>query len=192
MAVRARLLHQHADVVRLGAGDWHRGRRRYRGGGERRAQYGTGAGSARGCSPGNERGVRADRGDSAGAVRGVRSDGLPLRRYRTVLQAVRGDNCHFHRDLSCQLADAVASVGREIAEGSSRAERCPGAWDRACIRLVVRAVQSFLQSQFGSLSRHGGAHFEPARRDICHLCGVVDCDRIPVPHGAERFRSHPG
>ena len=38
-AVRARLLDQHLDAVRAGAGDRHRRRRRDRGGGERRAQH---------------------------------------------------------------------------------------------------------------------------------------------------------
>jgi hypothetical protein len=35
----ARFFHQHADPLRFGAGHWHRGGRRHRGGGKRGAQH---------------------------------------------------------------------------------------------------------------------------------------------------------
>jgi len=44
---------------------------------------------------------RADCGDCAGTVLGVRADGLPDRRHRYLLQAVRRD----HRDLDGDLGD---------------------------------------------------------------------------------------
>ena len=54
-----RLLDQRAEPVRAGAGDRHRGRRRDRGGGERRAQHRGGPDAARGHLPRDARGVRA-------------------------------------------------------------------------------------------------------------------------------------
>ena len=58
--LRARLLDQHADAVRHGAGDRHRRRRRDRRAGERRAHHARGrAAAARGGDQGDARGDRA-------------------------------------------------------------------------------------------------------------------------------------
>ena len=72
-------------------------------------------------APGDEGGVRADHRDRAGAVRGVRADGLPDRRHRPVLQAVRGD----HRDLDGDLGDQFADA-------------CRRRWRRACSGITGR------------------------------------------------------
>ena len=115
-ALPAGLLDQYADPVRAGAGDRHRGRRRHRRGRERRAQH-RGRPDAAGCrAPGDEGSLRPDHRHRAGAVRGVRADGLPVRRDRPVLQAVRRDHRHLHGDLGDQLADPVAGIGGPAAE----------------------------------------------------------------------------
>ncbi len=75
--VGGRLLHQHADHVRHGAGGRHSGRRRHRRGRERRAHHGGGRPAAEGSDP---QGDVADLGrhhrHHAGAGRGVRADGV--------------------------------------------------------------------------------------------------------------------
>ena len=85
--VRARLLDQHADAVRHGAGDRHRRRRRHRRARERRADHARGqCQSARGGDQGDARGDRADRRHRPDADRRVHSDrvsGRPDRRVRT-------------------------------------------------------------------------------------------------------------
>jgi multidrug efflux pump len=117
------LFDQHADPVRPGAGDRHRGRRRDRGGRERGAPHRTRCVAARGRPPGDARGLRADHRHRPGAVRGVRADGVHDRRHRPVLQAVRGHHRDFHGDLGDQFADPVAGAGRQAAEAARCARR---------------------------------------------------------------------
>ena len=57
-----------------------------------------------------------DHRDRAGAVRGVRADGVPDRRHRPVLQAVRRDDRDLDGDLGDQLADPVAGAGRRLLQ----------------------------------------------------------------------------
>ena len=108
----ARLLDQHADAVRPGAGDRHRRRRRDRRGRERRAQHRGGLSAARRHGQGDAGGLGADHRHRAGAVRGVRAARLRARPDRPVLQAVRGDDRDQHGDLGVQLADALAGAER--------------------------------------------------------------------------------
>jgi len=101
--------------------------------------------------------VSGHRGPIALVLSGVRSDGLPHRRYRTVSTKQFAVTIAIsHRISGCQLADAVASVGREIAEGSSRAKDALARGIERAFGWLFGPFQSFLQSQFGSLSRHGG------------------------------------
>jgi multidrug efflux pump len=88
------------ELVRAGAGHRYRGGRRHRGGGKRRAKYRRGLRRLLGGASGDARSVRADYRDCAGAVRGVCADGVSLGRYRSVLQAVCGDDRDFDGDLS--------------------------------------------------------------------------------------------
>ena len=76
-----------------------------------------------GRAPGDEGSLRADHRDRAGAVRGVRADGVPDRRHRPVLQAVRGDHRDLDGDLGDQLADAVAGAGGAAAAGRTARRR---------------------------------------------------------------------
>ena len=118
----ARLLDQHADAVRPGAGDRHRRRRRDRRGRERRAQHRGGPERARRDRQGDAGGLGADRRDRAGALRGVRSARLRARPDGPVLQAVRGDDRDQHGDLGVQLADALAGAERAAAAPARRAQ----------------------------------------------------------------------
>ena len=97
-----------------------------------------------------QRGLRADRRDRAGAVRGIRADGVPDRRDRPVLQAVRRDDRDLDGDLGDQLADACRrrsqpSCSIRTARRRTRSHACI---DRI-VRLVLPPVQSFLQGQLG-------------------------------------------
>ncbi len=96
---------------------------------------------------GHARGVRADHRHCPGAVCGVRADGIPDRRDRPVLPAVRGDHRHLHGDLGDQLADPVAGAGGQAAAAARRAEGPAGAGHRSPVRLGVPSVQPLLQAQ---------------------------------------------
>ena len=73
-----RLLDQHAHALRHGAVDRHRGRRRDRRAGERRAHHARGGPrAARRRDQGDARGDRPDHRDRADARRGVRADRVP-------------------------------------------------------------------------------------------------------------------
>ena len=133
-----------------------------------------------------------DHRDRAGAVRGIRADGLPDRRHRPVLQAVRGDHCDLDGDLGDQLADAVAGAGSAPAQGSWSAEGRAVARDRAPVRLGVPPVQSFLQAQLGALPGRGIAHAGRARQGVRRVRRAAGGDRRDVPVGAARLHSAAG
>jgi hypothetical protein len=126
-AVAVRLLDQHADAVRHGAGNRHRGRRRDRRAGKRRAPDGRGkALAARRRDQGHARG--AGRGDRhrAGAVRGVRAGRLPRRHRRPALQAVCGHRGGRGGAVGRRRADADAGPVRAAAQGPAhRAQAVP-------------------------------------------------------------------
>ena len=147
---------------------------------------------AGGGAPGDEGGVRADHRDRAGAVRGVRADGLPDRRHRPVLQAVRGDHRDLDGDLGDQFADLVAGAGGAPPQGSRGAEGRAVAPDRAPVRLGVPPVQSLLQAQLGSLPGRGVAHAGQARPGVRRVCRAAGSDRARVPVGAARLHPDPG
>ena len=129
--VRAGLFDQHADAVRHGAGDRHRGRRRDRRAGERRADHARGErDAARGRDPGDARSDRADRRDRADADGRVRADRVPRRPDGRAVPTVRGDDFDRGRHLRPRRADADA-----------RAERADPAPASAGEARVLRAVQ---------------------------------------------------
>ena len=105
-----RVLDQYALVVRTGARHRHRGGRRDRRGGERRAQHRGGPLAARRRPQGDGRGEPADRRHQSGAVRRVRAGGVPQRPDRRVLPAVRADDRVLDRHLGDQLAHPVAGA----------------------------------------------------------------------------------
>ena len=148
-----------------------------------------GATPAAGGAPGDEGGVRADHRDRAGAVRGVRADGVPDRRHRPVLQAVRGDHRDLDGDLGDQFADLVAGAGGAPPQGPRRAEGRAVARDRAAVRLGVPPVQSLLQAQLRALPGRGVAHAGRARPGVRRVCRAAGGDRARVPVGAARL--HP-
>ena len=89
-----------------------------------------------------------DRRDRARAVRGVRADGVPDRRHRPVLQAVRRDDRDLDGDLGDQFADLVAGARRQTAPFARRAEGCAFArGSTALFGWLFRSVQSFLQGK---------------------------------------------
>ena len=113
---RVRLHAQQSVVVRPGAGDRHRGRRRHRRGRERRAQHRDRACAARGGEKEHERGrLGADR-DRARALRRVRAVGVHHRHIRAILPAVRADHRRRHHHFADRVADAVAGDVRAAAQ----------------------------------------------------------------------------
>ena len=129
-----RILHQCAELVRIGARHRYRGRRRDSGGGERRAQHRRGPLAARGDLSGDEGGHQPDHRHRARAGGGVRAARLHQRPVGAVLQAVRDDHRDLHRHFSRQLVDALACAGGIAAQtprggkdqtGSSAASTSP-------------------------------------------------------------------
>ncbi len=122
------LLDQHADAVRPRAGDRHRGRRRDRGGRggrEDHARQGPRPAGrrARGDEGHRRRHRRRDRRD----LRGVRAGGLPRRRHRNAVQAVRDHDHHLDPAVGGHGADADAGAVRADPEaGHAQAEADPG------------------------------------------------------------------
>ena len=96
----ARLLDQHADDVRHDPRDRPGGRRRHRGGRERRDQHDQARPRrARGREAGDDRDRRRADLDRAGAGGGVPAGGVPRRRHRHALPAVRDHHRHLGGDL---------------------------------------------------------------------------------------------
>ena len=113
---RLRLLDQHAVAVRAGARHRHRGGRRDRRGGERRAQHRGRALAARRLVQGDGGGQRPDHRHRPGALRRVRAGRVPERPDRRVLPAVRPHDRVLDRDLGGQLADAEPGPERDPAQ----------------------------------------------------------------------------
>ena len=141
-----------------------------------------GAAPLAGGAPGDAGSVRADRRDRTRAVRGVRADGVPDRRHRAVLQAVRRDDRDLDGDLGDQLADAVARAGREAATSARRTEGCRfRAGSSVCsagcsARSTVSSRQAPTRYQ-GAVSRTLGRRGARVRR----LCRAAARHRLDVP-----------
>ena len=118
------------------------------------------------------RSIRADRRDRARAVRGVRADGVPDRRHRPVLQAVRSDDRDLDGDLGDQFADLVAGARRQTAAFARRAEGYAFARDRTPVRLDLPAVQPLLQGELRHATR-APFRARSARRGVVFVVYVV-------------------
>ena len=105
MAV-VRLFAQQSLAVRPGAGDRHRGGRRDRGGGERRALMATGLSPRDAARKAMDEVTGPVIAISLVLLSRVRTDGLHGRHQRPVLQAVRPDDRRFDGDFGVQFADA--------------------------------------------------------------------------------------
>jgi len=109
---------------------------------------GIGLKPARRHLPRHARGLRAHHRDRPGADRRVRAAGLHHRPVGPVLQAVRADNRHLHRDLGRQLADPVARAGRDAAQGPRRAQGRADPRHGQGLRPLLRRLQQGLQPRF--------------------------------------------
>ena len=119
--VAVRLLDQHADAVRHGAGDRHRRRRCDRRAGKRRAHHDDReSAGARGDDEGDGGSHAARHRDRAGADGGVPAGRVPRRTGRRDVPAVRGDDRRLGRDLGLRRADAHAGVVRADAASARR------------------------------------------------------------------------
>ena len=110
----ARLLPQHAEPARHGAGDRPGGRRRDRGGRECRAPARSRAAAARRDPQGDGGSHRADHRHHGGADGGVRAGRLHPRRRRPALQPVRPDGGDLGRHLGIQFADPQPGAQRRL------------------------------------------------------------------------------
>ena len=165
---RPRLLAQHALALRPGPGHRHRGRRRDRGGGERRAAHRAGPAADRGDAAGDGRSVRTDHRHRAGAGRRVRADGVRQRPHRPVLPAVRAD----HRDLDGHL-------GVQLADPESRR------WRRGCLR-AHGAPRDGVQR---AIDRLFGWFFRRFNRGVLARLGAVRRRRRRACCASPRWRS---
>ena len=115
---------QHADAVRPGAGDRHRGRRRDRDRRERRAPH-----RAAGCRRSEatikamDEVTRADHRHHAGADGGVPADGVPGRHHRPALPAVRAHDRRHGAHQRDQRRHAQAGPVRRVAAAASRGKK---------------------------------------------------------------------
>ena len=116
-----RLLAQHAEPARHGAGDRPRRRRRDRRRRERRTPARGRTAAPRRGEEGDGGSDRADHRDDRGADGGVRAGRLHSRRRRAPLQPVRADGRDFGRHFRLQLADPQPGAERGVP--ASRAER---------------------------------------------------------------------
>jgi len=119
-----RILHQHADHVRHGAGHWSSGRRRHRGGGERRTRHERG-GTATQRSDSQVHGrnhQRVDR-DRTGAFGGVRPHGLLRRFDRRHLSAIFRDRHSRHAAVGSGGADPESSPLRSAPQAGGKGAR---------------------------------------------------------------------
>ena len=116
----ARLLAQHAEPARHGAGDRPRRRRRHRGGRERRAPARGRPRAARGGQRRDDGGHGPDHRHDRGADGGVRAGRLHSRRHRPPLQPVRPDGRDLGRHLGLQFADAQPGAERRLPAPSRR------------------------------------------------------------------------
>ena len=213
-----RLLAEQPVAVRAGARGRHRGRRRHRRGGERRAQYRGGPQPARRREAQHGRGRRRADRDRAGAVRGVRAVGLHHRHFRPVLPPVRAHHRRRHHHLADRVADAVAGAVRAAAQAARRTASQPVG--RADPRLLP-AVQPRLRrggarlwlahdaggalrrDHAGALRRHAGVRpqripqdadrLHPAGRSRLHHRGdAVAARRLALAHrrGEPAHRRH--
>ncbi len=153
------------SLVRPGAGDRHRGRRRHRRGRERRAQHRRRAGAARGGAQEHGRGrLGADR-DCAGAVRGVRAVGVHHRHFRAVLSPVRADHRRRHGHFADRVADAVAGDVRALAQAArpEPSRHLVGAADPRLFRLFQCRVRPRRLGHFLARHAHGAARRDDGR-----------------------------
>ena len=142
-AALARLLAEHALVVRPCAGHRHRRRRCDC----RRGERGDGTSrSARRRSEATRRGdgrsVGTDHRDCPRALRRLRAHGVHQRTGRPVLPAVRADHRHFDGDLGFQFAHPQPGAGVTVAAVPRRAPGSGAAGDRPRVRVVLPPLQS--------------------------------------------------
>ena len=106
------LFGQHRLAAGDGACDRHRGRRRHRRGGERRARDGRRAGSLSGGRRQEGHGAShgADHWHHAGVAVGLRSGRVHRRHLRRAVSAIRSDDHRNGADLGIQRAHAVAGL----------------------------------------------------------------------------------
>ena len=115
-----RLLAQHADAVRAGAGGRHRRRRCHRRGGERRAQAEGGADAPGGRARVDGRGRHGAGRHRARAARRVHSDDVHRRHHGAVLPAVRGHHRDGDRHIAVPVADAQPGAVRPAVQAARR------------------------------------------------------------------------
>jgi hypothetical protein len=179
----ARLHAELAHHVRPDPGHRHRGRRRDRRGGERRAPHGLGALAAGGRAEDDGRGgLRAHR-HRAGAGRGLRADGLHQRHLRRLLPAVRGDHLGRHHPVRHRVADALAGPGRAAAEAARprQAEQAVPADHPVLPRLQLVLRQALLRLRRAD-AEAGAAAGDPADP----LCGPAGRHGAPGAGDADR------
>ena len=126
--VGARLFGQYRLAAGDGACDRHRGRRRHRRGGERRARDGRRAGSFSGGrrQEGNDASHGADHRHHAGVAVGLRSGRIHRRHLGRAVPAIRGDDHRNRADLGIQRAHAVARLVRAVPAALRPAPRPDG------------------------------------------------------------------
>jgi multidrug efflux pump len=107
------LLHQRADHVRHGAGDWHPGGRRHRGGGERRAHHGE-----EGLPP--REATKKAMGQISGAIVGIT---VVLVAVFVPLAFFSGSVGNIYRQFSLVMVSSIAVFGLHGAVAHARAVR---------------------------------------------------------------------
>ena len=140
-------------AVRPGAVDRHRGRRRHRGGRERRQHRGDL--NPRDAAVRHAGGCRARSSPSPWCCARCSCRWPSSPAWRAVLPPVRGDHRDFHGDLGLQLADALAGDGGHAAAPARRAQDGRRADGRGVRRFFPLFNRLFTRSRgYGRSVRH--------------------------------------